>query len=146
MTSFQIKKFEDLTNAELYSIIQLREKVFVVEQECVYLDADGKDEKSWHLLFYNDETICAYLRILPANISFKTPSIGRVVVDENYRNKGYGVEIMKIAIDFLNKKFNAGITIGAQVYLNKFYQDLGFKNIGEEYLEDGIPHIDMFRE
>jgi ElaA protein len=146
MIKHYIKTFEQLNTKELYQIIQLREKVFIVEQECYYLDADGKDDVSWHLMLHSGDNLIAYLRILPPGISYKTPSIGRVVVDNDYRKKGYAIDIMKIAMNFLDEKYNIGITISAQMYLNKFYSELGFKNVGEEYLEDGIPHIKMFRE
>jgi ElaA protein len=143
MIKLEIKTFEELNTKELYSIIQLREKVFVVEQECFYLDADGKDQDAWHLLYYDNGELAAYLRILPPNVSYETPSIGRVVVNPSFRSKGYGYEIMKIAIKFLREKYNQAITIGAQTYLNKFYKSFGFENVGEEYLEDDIPHITM---
>jgi ElaA protein len=145
MIKHSIKTFEQLNTRELYQLIQLREKVFIVEQECYYLDADGKDDDSWHLMLHQDDELIAYLRILPPGISYQTPSIGRVVVDEKHRKKGYGIDIMKIAMDFLDEKYDMDITISAQMYLNKFYSNLGFENVGEEYLEDGIPHIKMIR-
>ncbi len=142
-----IKSFEELDTTELYKIINLREKVFVVEQECFYLDADNHDQKSWHLLYYSQNTLAAYLRILPPNTTYKLPSIGRVVVDKKHRSKKLGRLIMTEAITFLKKEYkNTSIKIGAQTYLNSFYKSLGFKNIGEEYLEDGIPHTHMILE
>lgn len=142
-----IKTFNDLNTTELYQIIHLREKVFVVEQECFYLDADNHDQKSWHLLYYSDKTLSAYLRILPPNTTYDLPSIGRVVVDEKYRGSKLGRLIMTEAIAFLKQKFkNTHIKIGAQTYLNSFYKSLGFNNIGDEYIEDGIPHIHMVLE
>jgi ElaA protein len=146
MISHFIKTFEQLSKTELYQIIHLREKVFIVEQECFYLDADGNDFDSWHLLLKEDDELISYLRILPPGISYDTPSIGRVAVDKKHRKKGYGLDIMKIAIEFLDQKYNMGITISAQTYLNKFYSDLGFKNVGDEYLEDNIPHIKMVKD
>lgn len=139
-----IKLFEELNTDELYKIIHLREKVFVVEQKCYYLDADNHDQHSWHLLYYSNDTLAAYLRILPPNTTYTFPSIGRVVVDEEFRGKKLGRLIMTKAIEFLKQEYNnTQIKIGAQVYLNSFYQSLGFKNVGEEYIEDGIPHIHM---
>jgi ElaA protein len=139
-----IKSFSELNTDELYKIIHLREKVFVVEQKCYYLDADNNDQVSWHLTYNVDGILAAYLRILPPNTTYKYPSIGRVVVDERFRENKLGRKIMEEAIAFLKTKYpNLPIKIGAQIYLNKFYKSLGFENIGQEYLEDGIPHIDM---
>ena len=139
-----IKLFSELSTTELYQIIHLREKVFIVEQKCYYLDADNNDQQSWHLLYYSNNNLVAYLRILPPNTTYFQPSIGRVVVDEKYRRNKLAEKIMIEAITFLNKKYvNAQIKIGAQTYLNSFYKSLGFNNIGDEYLEDNIPHIDM---
>lgn len=139
-----IKAFDELNTTELYQLINLREKVFVVEQKCYYLDADNNDQKSWHLLHYFNGTLVAYLRILPPNTTYIYPSIGRVVVEENFRNKDLGKAIMIEAIKFLNEKYiNTPIKIGAQTYLNSFYKSLGFTDEGVEYLEDGIPHIHM---
>ena len=139
-----IKHFDELSTSELYRIIHLREKVFVVEQKSYYLDADNNDQESWHLMLIEDNTLAAYLRILPPGLTYKYPSIGRVVVEPNFREQSLGRKIMEEAIRFVNDKFpETSIKIGAQVYLNDFYISLGFKNIGEKYLEDGIPHIDM---
>jgi len=139
-----IKIFEDLTTSELYNIIHLRERVFIVEQQCYYLDADGHDLKAWHLMINSDSKLVAYLRILPPNTTYPNPSIGRVVIDKSFRNKKLGRKIMIEAIAFIKRNFeNYDIEIGAQTYLNKFYKSLGFKNVGEKYLEDGIPHIHM---
>jgi len=142
-----IKTFDELTTTELYQIIHLREKVFVVEQKCYYLDADNNDQESWHLLYYSNNTLAAYLRILPPNTTYKQPSIGRVVVDKPFRKNNVAREIMTEAIKFIDDKYkNQEIKIGAQTYLNSFYKSLGFVNEGDEYLEDGIPHIHMILE
>ena len=139
-----IKLFSELSTTELYQIINLRERVFVVEQKCYYLDADNHDQKSWHLLHYSNNNLIAYLRILPPNTTYNQPSIGRVVVDKEHRRNRLAKKIMNEAITFLNNEYvNAQIKIGAQTYLNSFYKTLGFKNIGDEYLEDNIPHINM---
>jgi len=143
----QIKRFNELDINELYAIINLREKVFVVEQTCYYLDADYKDQESWHLMLHEGDELAGYLRILPPGVSHEYCSIGRVVVDENHRRKDYGKKIMKEAISFLHEKFpGQTIKISAQLYLNEFYKSLGFKNIGEVYLEDNIDHIAMILE
>ena len=142
-----IKTFNELNTTELYQIIHLREKVFVVEQKCYYLDADNNDQKSWHLLYYSGITLAAYLRILPPDTTYKYPSIGRVVVDKQFRGKNIAREIMTEAIKFLKIKYkDQKIKIGAQTYLNSFYKSLEFVNEGDEYLEDGIPHIHMILE
>lgn len=136
--------FEELSLDELYAIIKLRNEVFVVEQNCVYQDADNKDQMSFHLSGWHNETLVAYCRILPPGISFKEASIGRVVTSPPYRNTGCGKELMKMAIEKTLQQFNCKtIVIGAQLYLNKFYNALGFTQISEPYLEDDIPHIKM---
>ena len=124
--------------------MQLRSKVFVVEQNCVYQDVDNKDMVSFHLAAWDADKLVAYCRILPPGISFKDASIGRVLIDENYRKNGTGRILMERAIDATLQEFDCGsITIGAQIYLNVFYTSLGFKPVSEPYLEDGIPHMDM---
>jgi len=139
-----IKEFCELNTTELYQIIHLREKVFIVEQKCYYLDADNNDQESWHLLYLSDGVLAGYLRILPPNTTYEFPSIGRVVVDEKFRNKNIARKMMTEAINFLNEKYGkTRIKIGAQTYLNSFYKSLGFVNEGQEYIEDGIPHIHM---
>lgn len=139
-----IKHFDELNTIELYNIINLRERVFVVEQKCAYLDVDFHDVNSWHLMCYSSNILAGYLRILPPNTTYTEPSIGRVVVDEKHRKSGLGRKMMIEAIQFINEKYTgAPIKIGAQVYLNDFYKSLGFRNIGKEYMEDGILHIGM---
>lgn len=144
--NFIIKSYQELTLTELYQILQLRSEVFVVEQDCVYQDVDFKDQKALHILgFKNDKTI-AYTRIFKPGDYFKNASIGRVVVKQSERKFGYGHQIMKVSIDAIKKHFKVDkITISAQKYLQKFYESHQFKQIGEEYLEDGIPHIRMFK-
>lgn len=138
------KQFTELTTTELYDILWLRSRVFVVEQNCVYLDVDYKDQKSHHLMGVIKNKLVAYVRILPPGLSFEEASIGRVLTNPDFRGNGYGIELMKIAIEKTLQQYNVNaIRIGAQCYLNKFYQDLGFVNSGEEFLEDGIPHIEM---
>jgi ElaA protein len=139
-----LKKFEELTPAELYAIMQLRNEVFVVEQNCVYQDADNKDLKSWHFMGWDEETLIAYTRLLPQGVSFTEASIGRVVSSPKYRGIGAGRELMERSIGTAFKLFNCStIKIGAQLYLKKFYESLGFIQCSPEYLEDNIPHIEM---
>jgi ElaA protein len=139
-----LKKFEELTASELYSIMQLRNEVFVVEQNCVYQDADDKDQPSLHFCGWDNEKLVAYTRIIPPGISYAEASIGRVVTSPAYRKTGAGRQLMQESISRTYIQFNCpAIKIGAQLYLTKFYQSLGFVQSGEEYLEDGIPHIEM---
>lgn len=138
------KFFDELTTIELYDILWLRSRVFVVEQNCVYLDTDYKDQKSFHLIGKINGVIVAYVRILPPGLSYNEASIGRVLTNPDFRGKGYGIELMNLAIEKTLDQYNVqSIKIGAQLYLHKFYSDLGFVQSGEEYLEDGIPHIEM---
>ena len=142
---FKFKKFSELSNNELYSILRLRNHVFIVEQKCPYDDIDGKDIKSQHLLLEDNGNLAGYLRILPKGLSFPQPSIGRVLVKKEYRGGGFAREMMQNAIQFIQIKWNEKeIKISAQVYLKSFYKSLGFKEVSEPYLEDDIPHVDMF--
>jgi len=143
---FQVKKFNELTIDELYTILQLRSEVFVVEQDCVYQDLDFKDQQALHILGIKNDTIIAYTRIFKPGDYFKEASIGRVVVKDTERKYGLGYDLMNATIKAVQKEFNTvKITISAQVYLTNFYNNLDFEKIGEEYLEDGIPHIEMIR-
>lgn len=138
------KKFDELSTAELYAVMQLRNEVFVVEQNCVYQDADNKDQSSMHLCGWDETKLVAYTRIMPPGISYTEASIGRVVTSPAYRACGAGRQLMKESISYTFSQFNCTqIKIGAQVYLTKFYQSLGFVQSSIEYLEDGIPHIEM---
>ncbi len=145
--NWQLKKFEELTPYELYEILWLRNEVFVVEQNCVFQDADMKDQQSWHLLGRGDDNqLMAYSRILPPGLAYIQPSIGRVVTNPAARKEGAGRELMKTALEYCNKLFGMqDIKIGAQLYLLKFYSSLGFERTGDVYLEDGIEHIEMIR-
>ena len=143
---FKVKSFSELTTDELYKILQLRSEVFVVEQDCVYQDLDFKDQKALHVIGIKNDKIIAYTRIFKPGEYFKEASIGRVVVDQKERKFGYGHDLMKASIKATQEKFQTQeITISAQVYLKKFYESHGFIKSGEEYLEDGIPHIEMIR-
>ena len=143
-----VKKFEALTPYELYNIMWLRNEVFVVEQNCVYQDADYKDQKGWHLMGEDENgQLMAYVRLLPVGVSYeKEPSIGRVVTNPAARGTGAGRELMNVAIKQCEELFGKlDIKIGAQYYLLKFYTSLGFKQTSDIYLEDEIEHIEMIR-
>ncbi len=143
---FEVKNFDDLTKKELYEILRLRSEVFVVEQDCVYQDIDNKDYKALHVIGKKEGNIIAYTRLFDGGDYFDTPSIGRVVVKEEQRKYKYGHQLMEASIEAILQNYdNSTITISAQKYLIKFYENLGFKTIGETYLEDGIPHIRMIR-
>lgn len=144
--NIQIKTFEELSTTELYNLLQLRSEVFVVEQDCVYQDIDGKDEKALHILGFKDETLVAYTRLFKPGDYFAEASIGRVVVKENYRKFNFGYTIMEASINAVETHFSETvIKISAQEYLQRFYENLGFKKEGESYLEDGIAHIAMIK-
>lgn len=144
MIRWTYKNYIDITRDELYQILSLRSKVFVVEQHCVYQDPDDKDQRSWHLLGYLNEKLVAYARLLPPGLSYAEASIGRVITHPDYRKQGHGIALMKFAIETVNNLFaTQKIKISAQCYLVNFYRSFGFKILGEEYLEDGIPHIEM---
>lgn len=141
-----VKTFKELNTEELYTILQLRSEVFVVEQDCVYQDIDGKDQKALHVLGYKDETIIAYTRIFKPGDYFENASIGRVLVKKSERQFKYGYDIMKASIEAIRSNYNEKtIKISAQKYLKTFYNNLGFNSVGEPYLEDGIPHIAMVK-
>ena len=138
------KRFEALSTIEMYSILKLRSEVFVVEQNCVYQDIDGKDMKALHLFGEEDGKIIAYSRLFNVGDYFENASIGRVVVAENCRNKKYGHDLMREAISAIETHFQEiKISISAQLYLKKFYESHGFVQTSETYLEDDIPHIEM---
>ena len=142
-----VKSYSELTKDELYALLQLRSEVFVVEQDCVYQDIDGKDQKALHVLGFKNEQLIAYTRLFKPGDYFEQASIGRVVVKEDERRHKYGNQIMQVSIQAIKERFHETvIKISAQCYLRKFYNNLGFKEIGNEYLEDGIPHIAMVYE
>jgi ElaA protein len=146
-TNWKIKPFQALSLSELYSILQLRSEVFVVEQNCVYQDIDGKDEKALHVLGEFDGKIVAYARLFKPNDYFEKSSIGRVIVDQDFRDKKLGRFLMREAIEAIRNHFGeTQITISAQLYLKNFYESLGFIQTSEMYLEDDIPHIEMKKE
>ena len=141
-----VKTFNELTTEELYQILRLRSEVFVVEQDCVYQDVDNKDQKALHIMGIKDGEVVAYTRVFEPGDYFDNVSIGRVVVSQSQRKYGLGKQIMQASLAAIDQRFpDKPIEISAQSYLLKFYTELGFNAIGEEYLEDGIPHRRMLK-
>jgi len=139
------KTFSDLTRDELYEMIHLRQKVFIVEQDCPYLDADFSDQDAFHLLGYDDEGLISYLRAFPPGIKYEGASLGRIVVDDSKRGEQLGQNLTKEGISYLSKHYpDTEIIISAQHRLENFYCELGFTARGEVYLEDDIDHIQMY--
>jgi len=141
-----IKKFDDLTPHELYAILQLRNIVFAIEQNCVYPDMDDKDQPAEHVMGCKNEKLIAYSRILPPGLAYSEPSIGRVVTAASVRGEGIGKQIMERSIEHIYNIYGTTpVKIGAQLYLKKFYTELGFLQTSGVYLEDGIDHIEMVK-
>ena len=141
------KKFKELSTEELYSILRLRSGIFVVEQDCVYQDLDDKDQKALHIIGIRNDEVVAYTRIFKPGDYFEEASIGRVAVKKNERMHGYGRDIMMASIEAVKEYFKeTTIRLSAQLYLKDFYNSLGFYQVGEPYLEDGIPHIAMLKQ
>ena len=140
-----LKYFDDLTVQELYDILQLREEVFQIEQNCIYKDIDDKDKKCFHLMLYKEQELVAYCRLVPSGISYDGyASIGRVVSKPIYRKDGFGKQLMEQAMQKMTQVFpHLPIKISAQAYLQKFYESFGFVRVSDEYMEDDIPHIAM---
>lgn len=142
-----VKNFEELSLKELYQVLQLRSEVFVVEQNCIYQDIDGKDEKALHVLGFKNNKLVAYTRCFPPGEYFDKAAIGRVLVKQNHRKHDLGHTILKASIEAIANCYQTSeIKLSAQTYLIDFYKSHGFKQIGERYLEDGIPHIGMVKE
>ena len=138
------KKFNKLTNDELYEIMALRAEIFVVEQKCPYNDVDGKDKQSIHMWMEENGKIIAYIRIVDKGVSYDETSIGRVVVAKEERGRGLAREILEEGIKYITEKLGEKkITVGAQEYLKSFYESLGFVEVSDVYDEDGLPHLDM---
>ena len=142
----KIKSFQELNVTELYELLRLRSEVFVVEQNCVFQDMDGKDQQCYHLLLFSGSKLAAYSRLVPAGVSFPEVSIGRVITSPAFRGTGLGKKVMELAIEGCEDLFGAKvIRIGAQTYALPFYTSLGFVRDGELYDEDGIEHVEMIR-
>ncbi len=147
MIEIEVKTFDALTKRELYDLLRLRSQVFVVEQDCVYEDIDGKDQKAMHVIGTKDGVMVAYARIFKPGDYADEASIGRVVVRKGQRKFGFGKDIMKEAIHAVHNHYNEKIIrVSAQMYLERFYHEFGFNQIGDGYLEDGIPHIGMIKK
>ena len=142
-----VKKFDELNTAELYSILRARAEVFVVEQNCVYQDLDGKDLGAYHVMLCEGGEVVGYLRVIDRGISYDTASIGRVITTARGRGKGLGYIIINEGIRVARECFGAdAITISAQCQARGFYEKFGFKAVSEQYLEDDIPHVRMVLE
>ncbi len=145
--TWTLKQFNDLTPAELYNILQLRNEVFIVEQKCPYQDCDNKDLNAFHLMGIQEGSLQAYSRLLAPGISYSESSIGRVVTSPSVRKTGIGKKLMTESIVQIRNNFKTDtIRIGAQLYLKKFYESFGFTQHGDTYLEDNILHIHMLRK
>jgi ElaA protein len=141
---WQLKQFSQLSPDELYQLLRLRSEVFVVEQKCIFLDMDNKDQDCWHLLGWKSHLLAASTRLVPPGIAYDEMSIGRVVSSPQARGKGIGRQLMIESIQHCYRLFGENpIRIGAQLYLEKFYKSLGFSTDGNIYLEDGIEHVEM---
>ena len=142
-----LKKYKELTLDEFHDILKLRINVFIVEQDCPYPELDDKDKKAFHFFAFAEDDpsqIIAYTRIFKPGDYYKEAAIGRVVVHPDFRKYGLGYELMLKTIEQIEVLFQTKtIKIGAQTYLQKFYESLGFKKVGKDYIEDGIPHIYM---
>ena len=146
MITWHCKNFDELSPHELYAILQLRNEVFAIEQNCVYPDMDNKDQYSNHLMGWHDNKLIAYTRIIPPGVAYPEASIGRVVIPSSARGMGIGKELMEQSIERAHNLYGkTPIKIGAQLYLQKFYTRLGFVQTSDIYLEDGIQHIEMIR-
>lgn len=144
--AWRFAKFDELSVHEWYDIVVARESVFVLEQTCAFLDADGADPQCHHLIGKVGDEIAAYARIVPPGLKYEEPSIGRVLTTKNFRRGGYGQALMKEAVARCEALYpGANIRIGAQMYLEKFYGGYGFKTVSEPYDEDGILHVIMLR-
>lgn len=145
--NWTVKKFDELSIDELYELIRLRIEVFVVEQDCPYQELDSKDQEAIHLFGRRKGELVAYSRLFPKSVVNENSSIGRVIVKESARGKGYGQALLKKAIEYLEVELQeTKILIHAQLYLQDFYESFGFKKVSDIYLLDGINHLDMRRE
>lgn len=143
---WKTKSFDELTAEELYKIVQARLEVFVVEQEAIYQDLDNADLKAIHLWAEKDGNVIAYCRLFDKGIKYQEASIGRVLTPPNERGKNYGRLLVKFAVETIENRFRTSkIRISAQDYLIKFYEEFGFISTDKKYLEDKLPHTEMYR-
>ncbi|PPA70608.1 GNAT family N-acetyltransferase [Jeotgalibacillus proteolyticus] len=139
-----LQTFEELSATELYEILMARNSIFVVEQQCAYQEIDGYDPKSFHLTLREGDKLVAYARLLPGGVKYDLPSIGRIIVAPEYRGSGAGRRLVARSVNIMVKDWGVEqIKLQAQVYLRHFYESFGFEPTSEEYLDDGIPHVDM---
>jgi ElaA protein len=144
---WKIKSFEEITTSELYEIIKARVDVFVVEQDCPYPDLDGYDQQAVHIWAEQDQDVLAYCRIFNKGIKYQETSIGRVLTTEKARGKSLGKQLIQYAVETIENRFHTSeVRISAQDYLLRFYSGFGFEDTGKKYLEDNIPHTEMFRK
>lgn len=147
MIIWKVKIFDDITTKELYNILKVRQEVFVVEQEAAYLDADDTDQKAIHIWAEKDDKVVAYCRIFDQGVKYKETSIGRVLTHPDYRKLKLGRTLVGYAVDTIENRYKtSAIRISAQDYLIKFYEDFGFISTDKKYLEDNLPHTEMFRK
>lgn len=144
--SWVFKHFNELTGQEVFEMLELRCRVFIVEQNCPYQDPDHKDRSSRHLLAYDGPKLAGCLRLVDPDVSYREASIGRVCTDHSYRGSGLGKLLMKHVLKSSLEYGYCDLRISAQSYLEKFYRDFGFVTVSEPYLEDNIPHIEMLLE
>lgn len=143
--NWQCVNFAEMDNVQLYQLLALRSEVFVVEQNCAYQDLDDLDEAAWHLCAYSGEQLVAYLRILAPGVNYAEAAIGRVITRKNHRGKGIGNALMRRGLAAVKQYYpGTGVRLSAQAHLQKFYKNIGFVGVGSEYLEDNIPHREMY--
>lgn len=150
MLTWQCLPFDQLSNKEIYAILKARQVVFVVEQNCPFLDADDVDQHCRHLsgwrLRDTTSVLAAYARLVPPKVKYPEPSIGRVITAPEFRGQGFGKELMQRAVQTMDELYPGfAIRIGAQQYLERFYSAFGFVTASPTYIEDGIPHVEMLR-
>jgi ElaA protein len=149
--TWQYSPFDELTASELYAVMQVRQRVFVVEQQCPYLDADGSDHMAFHLLGWRNTPdgllLSAYARLFPPGGKYTEASIGRVLTHPAARGSGLGKALMVEALERIAEaEWGTAVRIAAQMYLEGFYEEFGFRRVSEPYTEDDIWHVDMLRD
>ena len=143
MTWTFYSSFDDFTPQNLYDVLKLRQDIFIIEQECIYDDIDGLDDRSQHLILIDEDKIVGYLRIVPPGIKYDEYSLGRILVDQRNRNRGLGKKVVEKGIEIVKSEGARAIRIEAQAHLENFYKDLGFRSVSEIYSVDDIPHLQM---